>query len=362
MFGIALMFILSSVSFIIAEKQCVSGSEFINIISPNAYAIDANINNVTIKLKAGTFDFSKTKVTAILYEGATEIGTKLTNGFVNNAGEVTVDFKYASPRSAELLVKFIVDNGAGQTFTASKIIKILPTLDNKLSCDIQGYINREVTCTWKTYDKGTTNLVAALPNIQVKQGSTNLAYAPVGSSGITFSTPTTGAVSVTVAVSKDGYNGDIDTTTVSIQSITTQTSLNIDNKDFLTYGGQFTTGVHSLELIAKDSGLPSEVLKIDAIMTSPAGQKINIEFNKISTGVFRTSYTLSDPGQTYSLDGTIVYEGARDSIPFSYKLATSQTTTEDLASQTNIILISSIVGGVILVLFIVLAIWLKKRK
>lgn len=357
------MLIAFAIPNILAAPQCVSGSTYINIISPDSYNIGQNIGNVTIKLKTGSFDFSKTRITAILMDGTTEIGNKLTGGIVNAQGETTINFGYSSARSATLVIKIVVtDTGTGQTFQTTKSIRVLPTLDNRLTCDVQGYIGRSVSCSWKTYDKDTGNVISALPAITVKQGSSDLAYNTIGSTEITFVTEEVGSISVKVIVSKDGYNSDTDQIEVSIQDITTQITLNVDNKDFFTYSGQFTTGSHSLELVAKDSGIPSDASRIDAEITTPAGQKVPITFNKAGTGVFRAVFNLVDPGQTYSLDGDIVYPGIRDSVPFSYKLATSGTATEDLAGQTTTILISAIVGGVILVAFIILAIWLRKRK
>jgi len=360
--GIFLVLLLNvSQAMALGEKQCVSGNLYINIISPNDYAIGENINNITVRLKAGTFDFTKTKITAILYEGTNEVGTKLTNGFVNSLGEVKIDFKYSSSRSSNLEVKLIVDNGNGQTFQATKPIKVLPTLDNKLTCDVQGYINRQISCSWKTYDKDTNSVVSANPIVSVKQGSSDLVYSPVGSNGLTFQSEITGSATVTVSVSKNNYIGDTDSLNVNIQNIETFTSFKVDNKDYLTYY-QFETGVHSFELSALDSGIPSEVSKVEATITTPSNQKLPITFNKISTGVFRTSFNLDEAGRTYSLDGSLIYPGTKDSIPFSYKLTTTGTTTEDLSGQTNVILVSAIVGIIMLFAFIILAIWLKGKK
>jgi hypothetical protein len=356
------MLLLSMASVLASgEKQCVSGSAYINIISPDNYAIGQNIDNVTIQLKAGTFNFAKSKITAILYEGTNEVGTKLTNGFVNSLGQVNVDFRYSSSRSTDLSIKMIVDNGEGQIFQASKTIKVLPTLDNKLTCDVQGYVDRTVSCSWKTYDKDTGSVVSSNPIVEVKQGSTNLVYSPVGSNGIEFKSSNTGGVSVNVLVSKSGYISDTDSILVSIQSVQTTTTFNIDNKEFFSYAG-FTTGVHTLELVAKDSGVPSEVSKVEATITTPSNQAIPVTFNRVSTGVFRTSFNLEEAGRTYSLDGNFVYLGTRDSIPFSYKLSTTATTTEDLGSQMNVIIIAGVVGLLMAIAFIVLAIWLKRSK
>lgn len=350
------------VSPVIAQKQCVSGSEYINILSKNEYAIGENIGNVKIRLNSDAFDFATATVTALLLEGDIERGTRLSNGFVNQLGEITIDFDYNHPKSGELTIQVIVKDNQGNQYQTSKKISVLPTLDTKMTCDLVGYIGRNTKCSWKTYSIETGDLVTSTPTISVKQGGIDLVYNPTSSTSFEFATETSGSVEISLITSKDGYISDEDTTTISIQNLQRTQNLYIDNKDFFSYVDiGITTGIHQLLFKIEESDIPIDVQIVEAEIRPPSGQEIPITFFKgTQTGDYKSTYNFEQGGQTYDLSGRIIFkEIEKEPIPFQYKINTLKSLPEEKKSLIIWIILGASLGVVVLI--IVLTILFRRK-
>lgn len=356
---IALAFMLIVIPFGIAEKQCVAGSTYINIISPNEYGVGETINNITLKLDKNTFTCGSTSGTIILYEGTTQIEKVSSQVFNSNCEIVNTGFNYLSQRSGDYKVEVLVKAGT-QEFKTSKNIKILPAINTKLTCSpIPAYINRDITCTWISTKAGTLDTISTTAqNVVVKQGNSELSYNSAGSNAIKFSSSIIGSIKVSMDTIKDGYVKDSDTFIIDVESLTIASDFLIDNKDYKLYTG-FDTGAHTLELRVKESGTLKDVSAITSQIITPTNQQVPVTFNKYDTGVYKTTFNLESPGQTYTLEGNLVFPGNQDSVPFRYALSTVGSVTEDLGGL-YIGVIVAIVGSIIVA--VVVVILLVRRK
>ena len=343
-------------------KQCIPGSTYIKIISKDNYAINENIDNITIKLEASAIDITKAKVTSILYDNSIEKGTRLSNGFTNQVGEVKIDFKYKPTKSGELSIYVIVNDGTRE-FKTQKKIYVKPTIDTKLNCEVLGYVGRYVSCEWKSYDADNGNLIITTPTIGISQGQSQLVYETTGSTNIKFKTDTTGSVEVKLKTEKDGYIPDADETIVEIQSLQRSQKFTVDNKDFFDYPTGLTIGTHELKFRVEESGEAIEIQTVNAKITTPSFQTIQLSFYKTNNiGEYKATYNFLQPGQTYDLSGTIIFKDySKEPIQFQYKITTTASQTETMKNQFTYIIIGASVAGVGLI-FIILRLVFRKKK
>jgi len=348
------------IEYLSGQAQCSISAEFVGILTESSYGINTKINNVTVSITDNVPNRANMGITARLLEGETEL--KRVNTFTDTNGMVTVNFNYASPRTGELKIEVIAGDPAGVNFKQTKIIKIDSTLDLKLTCPVQGFVDRIIQCSWRVEDADTNKLVTAIPKIIVQQGGVDISYVPMGTTGISFMAKLTGNVDIIVKVEKEGYIGDIQQLSVPIQETAISQVFNVDNKDFFTYVGLgIDTGTHQLQLIMEETSQPISVQNIDASIRTPSGEIVPLTFNEIGEGDYKTNYNFQQSGTTYRLSGTVYFEDlAKESLPFEYSIVTLGGVTEKEKSNINLLIIG---GGVaFFVILIIVGFLLLRRK
>ena len=342
------------------QASCKPGFQFVGIILEDTYGINQLINNVKIiatnEIPGGNVNMI---VVARLIEGTSIL--KQVNTITDSNGEAIIDFNYAHPRVGDLSIEVSIEP-TGRNFQQTKIIKIEQTLEVKLLCPPQGFVGRSVICSWQIEDVNTGLGIFATPKIRVIQGVNDLIYTPIGTSSVEFMSYTIGSVNVEVSAEKQGYIPDTSTATVQIQQTTIDQIFNIDNQDFFTYAGLgVSTGTHQLESIIKESGQPVDVQRIDAIIETPSGQIVPIGFNKVSEGVYKTTYNFQQSATTYFLSGTIYFTDITKSpAPFNYAIVTLAGTTAKQKSNINLLIIG--IGVAVFVILALVIIFLLRRR
>lgn len=343
------------------DASCIAGFEFVGIFTNSPYGVDKPIENITVIV---TDDMPGGKVNqnviARLLDGTNIL--KQVNTLTDGQGKAQINFDYTHPRIGELTIEVSVGE-TGNLYQQTKTINIEKTLQIKLSCPAQGFIGRDISCSWKVQDADTKDLITATPSINVMQGGEDISYTPLGIDKLKFVSDIVGSVEVIVSADKEGYIGTLSQTSVSIQPTQQQQLFNIDNADFFSYAGVgITDGTHQLELVAEESGTLLKVLSIDAEIRTPSGQIVPLTFNEVSTGKWSATYNFEQVGTTYTLRGTTYFEDIeKEPIPFEYTIPTLSGTTQKEQSYINLIIIGvAVVVGLILI-FVIIAL-LRRRK
>jgi hypothetical protein len=343
------------------KALCTTSAQFIGIISQTSYGIGENVGDVEIQLTSEVPNRANKKITALLYDG--EVLLKRLDTQTNSLGQVTLNFEYAHERQGELTIEVIAGEVTGQNFRQSKTINIQSSLDIRLNCPSQGFIDRVVKCTWRVENVETGSLVNAQTEISVTQGGTEVIYAPLGTDSFSFITSNIGSVNVEVTAKKEGFISDIGELIVPIEGLTQAQTFEIDNVDFFTLGASgITTGAHQLTLEVKDnSGQLENVQTIDAEIITPSGQKVDLVFNKVSQGKFKSTYNFAQAGTSYTFKGAVIFEDlAKSNLPFEYTIATVGTGTE---SDKNLNLgITILISILVLVVFVIVIVFFLSRK
>ena len=113
----------------------------------------------------------------------------------------------------------------------------------------------------------------------------------------------------------------------------------------------------------KDStGLPEDVQSVEGTIKTPSGQDVNLVFNKVSTGVYRTTYSLAQAGTTYNLRGSVLFaDPTKPSLPFEYSIVTIGSATQEEKSSI-FLTIALISGGVFILIIIIVLIAVTRGK
>lgn len=352
---------------ICSNGKCTPTYKNVGIIGQNQFAINQNIENITIDVLSSAADASKS-IIAQLCEGSECTSSnelKRINTFFSSNGKAILDFDYSYPRSGTLTIKVTVGDPNGINYQTSKQITILKTIIIKPVCTpLQAYVGRDVTCTWDIKDIDTGSLISAIPTVTIKQGTRAITGTPVGSNGIKFTPDTVGSVEFKVSASKEGYISDTQIINIDVQELSRTQTLLLDNVDFFTYSeAGITVGTKQLELKLSESGVPINVQTISAKIITPSAQEVPITFNKVSTGDYKVIYNFQQPGQVYILKGEVIFTDlTKENLPFEYRINTASSATEDITGQFNILLWGSIIGIIFLVIGIIVIIIVKRRK
>lgn len=346
------------------DGKCVASYEYVGIYTEkDEYGIGELINNVDIVVTSNIGDNKNIRVIARILENGIEIPNTRKDTLTNSDGELTLNFNYWHPRSGTITIEVIVGDPAGINFKATKDLLIKKTLNIKINCPIQAYISREATCTWKVEDKETGTLIDVIPQITLLQGINELPYSPIGRTGLTFKTDTIGNVFLKISAESEGYIKTTSQSEIAIQPLQRESVLEIDNQDFFEYSGSgITQGTHKLEFIIEESGEPIEVQSIDATIRTPSSQLVTLYFTKTTDGVYKTTYTFQQAGQTYDLSGVINFvDLTKPGIPFNYKIVTIESIGEQEKNLVNYL----IIGGAVIIIFVLVIIIMnivKKKK
>ncbi|MBU0958304.1 MAG: hypothetical protein KKB31_00005, partial [Nanoarchaeota archaeon] len=347
------------IEYLSGQASCGLKAEFLGIITDEDYGIGKSINNVIITLTDKVPNRANMAVTARILDNGIEISGTRVNTFTDGGGKVTLNFNYAHPRSGELTIE-VIANPSGVSYEGTKVIKVLPTLNLKLNCPIQGYLTKKVSCSWKIENIDTGYLVDA-DNLDIilNQGGKDLNYNPIGRTGLDFMAESLGSVLVKITANKKGFISDTEQINVPIESLTQAQSFKIDNVDYFT-NNIVSTGTHQLTIEVKDNlGTPQNIQSVVGEVITPTGQIILLAFNKISEGNFKAIANFPISGQTYNLKGTIIFPDIiKENLLFEYQINTLGTATEK--QQTNIIYL--IIGGFVILLLIIFIIILALRK
>lgn len=347
------------------SASCQLNAQFVGIISQDSFGIGKPIT-ATIKLTDQVPNKVGLPILAQIFNGENEIAeARQTNKVTDSKGEAKIDFNgYAhSAGGSTLTIKVTVDP-QGVNYQQTKTIKIQSTLNIVLTCPPQGYIGKEVKCTFRVYDLDNPNVLVPQVSFEyaVTQGQDELGFTP-SSSDISFIANKQGSVDVYVKASKTGYISDDSKVSVPIQTLTQSQDFLIDTNDFFTYSGSgITTGTHQLEFSVVDSsGSAEEVLDIQATITPPNGISVPVTFSKTSGGSLKTTYNFNIPGNTYRLDGIIRFvDTSKPEIPFTYSISTIAS-NPDVASNTYLIIIL-VAGGIVFLFAIIIYFFVRKKK
>lgn len=350
------------------NARCISENEFMIIRSLSNYAVGTKLTNISVELTTKVPDRTNVPITAILKDketGASIVGARV-DTFTNTKGIALISFTYTPQKTQDLLLEVSVKNKADTTkieYSGSKTITIAKTLDVKLNCPSQFIINREAKCTFTVEDIDTGEIVSVpIIEVTVKQGIDEIDYLTT-TSAITFTPTKVGSVTITLKATKESYNPATSVQSVSIQSPKVSQTLLVDSKPLSDYDlTGITTGSHSISLAFTESGISLDVDSIEATVLTPSGASNIVTFTE-SQGKWSASVPLTDKGQTYVISG-FAYPSdiSKSVIPFEYSISTVKSTTEDLGTQINWIIIG-IIGFVVVVgVVIVLAFIGRKKK
>jgi hypothetical protein len=364
---LALMLVLTPV---MAQKQCVAGSEYIHIISQDNYAIGEPVNDITLEIANSLIDSTNGQIIARLCSGnpcttSNEL-KRVSPSLSLTTHKALFDFGYSSTKSASLYIVISVGDPNGVHYSTSKQINIMKTLLIKPICTpLQAFTNREVTCSWDIVDVDTNQLVSGTSSLCiVKQGSTEL-FNGYCSGNTKFTPPKSGSVDVTITSSKTGFISDTQNVLVDVQDVSRTQTFLLDNLDFFTYSnsGGIKTGTHQIELKIDESGIPIDVQTINANIITPSSQTVTIIFNKAGTGDYKAVYNFAQAGQVYILKGEILFTDiSKENILFEYRINTASSTTEDIGGQTNLLIVGGIVSFAITVIIVILIIVFRRKR
>lgn len=367
------LLILLALPVVLAEAQCVPSYEDVYILCGNddcKFGVEQEMTNITIILSSNLGDIKNTKVKVSLCKpnsdctGSNEL-TRVT-ALTDSNGEIYLGDKsnaysldYVPTKGGDYALRVIVDPD-GVAYEASRVFTVASTLDLILNCPAQGYIERDVKCTWNVYVAGTSpkQKVDATPTIKVIQGEDELPNTPTLSS-VTFQTDITGSVDVSVNVEKEGYLGDTEIAQVPINNPVLGQTFFVDNKDFFTFTGVgVNTGTHQLKLNIDESGDPIAIQSVTGEIRTPSGQIIEMTFLE-KQGDWVTTYNFDQAGQTYKLSGKVIFEDiTKDDLLFEYNILTASGVTDKNKTTITFTIVGIVVG--VLIIVVVLIILFKK--
>lgn len=363
---LALMLVLTPV---MAQKQCVAGSEYIHILSKDNYAIGEPIGNISIQIADSLMESAKSGLTISLCSDEscnTEIERKSPSLDISKRTSYLDKFNLITSKSASLYIRVIVGNPSlPNHYSASKQINIMPTLLVRPYCTpLQPVIGREITCKWDVVDMDPPNDIVpgAISSVLIKQ-KTELFNGYANSNEIKFTPPLTGDVKVTIKSSATDYIGNTQELTLNIQPLDRTEILLVDNQDHISVG-ELKTGNHQIELKIEESGVPIEVQSVSMTLSTPSTQAIPVIFNKIGIGDYKATINLPQAGQVYTLEGDILFplSSGKPNLHPLYQLNTAKSTTEDIGGQTNLLIILGVAGFAVIIIVVILIIALRRRK
>lgn len=348
--------------FTCANGICESNNKFMIVTSKDSYAVGESISNITIQMTSLVENKgSGLPITLQLFdsEGNEIVSARNTGSKIGALGKSTINLGYSHTLVEDLTLKIKVGDYSG-----SKKIVIANNLIVKPTCPSVAIVDRDIICNWKVVDAKSNTLVTNNldTSVKVTQGTTEILDYELTTSSIKFSSSKAGSVKLIVSATASGYLPGSATISIPINSPTISQALLIDNKDSSEYSGGVNTGIHQLILDVEESGQPLDVAMIEATMLIPSGAEQKLTFSKSSMGKWTTSYNLLQAGQTYIITGNIVPSDISKSVtPFEYSISTVGTSTQDLSTQTNTIIIA-IVIGIISIIAIIALIWYVARK
>jgi len=344
------------------QASCVPATGFMAITSKSEYAIGEKLSNIKVTLGS---DYPGVKsnipLTIRLYEGTELKEIVSPKPLTSVTGEATFSFEYTTQRTGSLTIEVIAGDPTTSPFKNTKSINVKKTLEVVLTCPAQGYIDRQIECTFKIRDAEDISKLISGANVQVSVSGAE--YSSTTSS-ITFKPSSFGSVTVTVTASTEGYITDTATTAIDVLDPVNSRVLTVklDTQDIQSYsvvGVQ--VGAHQIQMSLDEAGVSPEIFSIQAKLRSPTSQETDISFNN-NGGSWVGTINTPDAGQTYRIKGSILFvDKNREPYDFEYNFPTTASNTDDLGTQYWRII--AIIGASIAVLiFAIVVVILARRK
>ena len=269
-------------------------------------------------------------------------------------------------KSGDYFMKAIIDPN-GINFEVNRTIQFKKTLNLLLSCPLEGFINRAITCSWKVRDSDQTDtLVTGYKQIvTITQGSRTISPTGLAEGEVTFSTDITGSVDVEVTASEQTYLTGIEKSKIELVHPTNTQTLLIDSTDFFDITGGIQSGIHQLVMSVEKGGSSIPIDSIDAVIINPAGLETPLTFTKVDSNTLKTQFNFLQQGTSYTYRGTIFFEDpTEDSLGFEYAIVTAGDVTTPYRGSLTVIIIAIIAGliVIIVVLFIISRLVRRKKK
>jgi hypothetical protein len=366
--------------------QCIPVFHNAGIVpSKTEFAIGEEIKGIEIQVtKEFDTDNSGVPVIISLWDNVTnkeiiETGYTRIYTITDNKGVAKIDcsttkncFNYKAIRTGTLVVHAIVgDYPNGKYFEASPVnVYAMKTLDVRMTCPIEGKINRDVTCTWTITDKSTGKDPTSKPNIDITL-SPAIAFTPSGITGVVFKYDKIGSVVVTVEITANGYMSANQSIAVPINPTTENIVLTIDDNPFSSVD-TYTVGSHTISVKLDQSGIPITDATFSTTIRTPAGGIEPIVFTADSNnpGTYVATYNFVEEGKVYTLgqagsgtSGQITFSDlSKQPLTLSYNINTAKSVTSDLGGLYTTIVVSGIVVGLIFVIFIAIFFIVRKKR
>ena len=337
------------------------------------FGVGEELKNISVVVTSNVTTIDKVKIKVFLCkneacDGANrldELSAIFTNqdgqAFINCPGVNCLDATSIKSSGNYYIKAFVDPDNINRIITQQ--INIKKKLILLLSCPLEDFINREISCTFKVRDSDTNNLVSGYTPDVFVSGDNEIA---LSSDKVTFNTQSVGGVDVTVKVSKEGFLDTEETATIEIKHPVNQQVLLVDNTNFFDFRGEgISVGTHELKLKIDKSGVPIQVNSIEAVMITPSGREDPLNFNKVGDE-WKSNYNFVQSATTYTLKGEVFFEDpAEDSLKFEYAMVTIGEITE--AYGGGLLYIALGIGGGFIVIVVVLIIIFrvvgrKKRK
>lgn len=341
-----------------SPAQCVPKYQYAGILSKENFGINENIK-IVIDVLPSVGDNKNIKVVARVYsnEDPSKVLAQKTT-VTGPQGNVSIDFGYARGGQDTLTIEALV--GADGEYKIKKNVTVKSTVDITLACPVQGFIERPISCSWVVKDAETQSTLSASPTISVTQGTNPVIYTPSGTTGISFSSPNTGNVKVTVKAAQEGYIEGEDTATIVILGLKREIKLNIDGRSLEEVGsGGITTGTHKISFRIDEEGQDIEVVSVKAEIRTPSGGKTSLQLNN-NGGEWYANYNFAQAGHTYTVFVEAEPVDTTKTIPaMSFSIVTIGSGTEEADAISLGIWVA---GGALAFVFLVAAVLFLRRK
>lgn len=370
---LGILTLLMSISMILGEATCVAGIGEVVLTCPNRCSFDVNtgLTNLTLQYNQSVTAISQPAIYLYLCKADATIAncvdtnTMRISVITNVRASTSNTAKYCTTTSNCFSLSSKLTSGGYKIISVidpsgvKKIntfdISIKPTLLIKdFSCGTgTGFVDRDITCSWKVVDASTSSdkTGAVIQEVNVVYNKQNLSADPLQGK-VTFKVPGAGEALINLKVdliTPIEYIGTSGVARVTVQEADRTQKLFIDDKS----KEQLTTIVagttaHKLTIKVDESGVPVDVDHITAEISLPAGcpaTGCSVKFNKVGLD-WIAYYTFDLPSQTYTLSGTVSFVDVnKPELQFSYPIT---TTAESAIITPEDYTLYFIIGGIVL--------------
>ena len=326
--SLSIFTLLVLTTFISAQASCQApGNVSLACADVNCnFAIGAPFSNMTLLIKPTLGNISGILTKVLLCNAGTNCTTssniEYKDCITNADGTISIGtdqckFKGNATKSGDYAIAVYIPS---LSYTSPvTIIHVQPTLKiTQLLCNpASEAINRPITCSWKVVNaynllidiSSSPSIINGITKI-VTYGNQTITPTPVGTNGITFTTPSsiTGSsnIKITIAVDATGYNGDKQDTYVELTGLSQTYDFYLDGKKLSSYTTSgIKIGSHTFRIVPLQSGQSLSIKSMDIKITTASSQPIPLNFIQAADGSWSATTIATDTeGVGYEIIGT----------------------------------------------------------